>query len=204
VNITQRTAHPANYTKGRQGHRPNLILIHVADGTFEGTIAWFRNPASSVSAHYVISTAGEIAQCVDEGDTGWHAGNWNANLASIGIEHEGSRARDRGRRRRRSCRPARHSWRASANGTASRPARHTTHPPQQDQPSAPLPRPDVAVARVPAGRAGPQRPARPGPRQHARRQDDPATLRPRQQHAGRYSVPHFRHGQGVHRAHPWR
>ncbi len=176
MNITQRTAHPANYTKGRQGHRPNLILIHVADGTFEGTIAWFRNPASSVSAHYVISTAGEIAQCVDEGDTGWHAGNWNANLASIGIEHEGSRARDRGRRR--SAAAGQHGTRGEHLQTVrhhARPGHH--HPPQQDQPSAPLPRPDVAVARVPAGRAGPQRPARPGPRQHARRQDDPATLR---------------------------
>ncbi len=43
-----------------------------------------------MSAHYVVRSAdGHIAQCVRERDIAWHAGNWDYNTRSIGIEHEG-------------------------------------------------------------------------------------------------------------------
>jgi parallel beta-helix repeat protein len=64
------------------------IIIHVMDGYFNGTIDWFRNPASQVSAHYLVSQEGEIVQMVREKNAAWHAGNWEYNLQSIGIEHE--------------------------------------------------------------------------------------------------------------------
>ncbi|MDH6187309.1 N-acetyl-anhydromuramyl-L-alanine amidase AmpD [Streptomyces sp. CZ24] len=37
----------------------------------------------------VRSADGRVAQCVREADVGWHAGNWDYNTRSVGIEHEG-------------------------------------------------------------------------------------------------------------------
>jgi hypothetical protein len=60
------------------------------EGSYSGSISWFQNCSASVSAHYVIrSSDGEITQMVDEADIGWHAGHWDTNERSIGIEHEG-------------------------------------------------------------------------------------------------------------------
>jgi hypothetical protein len=83
-------ASSSNYTAGRGGHSIRYIVIHDTEGSYAGAISWFRNPAASVSAHYVIrSSDGDITQMVSEGNTGWHAGNWTYNQESIGIEHEG-------------------------------------------------------------------------------------------------------------------
>ena len=84
--------HPAastNYATGRDGTPITGIVLHVMDGTLAGTDAWFANPTAKVSAHYGIGRNGEIHQYVDEADTAWHAGDWGANLSTIGIEHEG-------------------------------------------------------------------------------------------------------------------
>ena len=79
-----------NYTPGRGGNSVHYIVIHTMQGSYAGSISWFRNPSASVSAHYSIrSSDGEITQSVSEGDTAWHAGNWSYNQQSIGIEHEG-------------------------------------------------------------------------------------------------------------------
>lgn len=78
-----------NYTHGREGRSPSKIVIHHwgADGqTHEGVVDFFtRGPGSGTSAHYVVS-AGKITQICHDYDTAYHAGNWNANLDSIGIE----------------------------------------------------------------------------------------------------------------------
>lgn len=66
------------------------IVIHVTQGSFEGSLDWFQNPAAQVSAHYTVkSSNGEVAQSVREADIAWHAGNWEYNQTSVGIEHEG-------------------------------------------------------------------------------------------------------------------
>lgn len=66
------------------------IVIHTMEGTYAGSISWFQNCSASVSAHYNIrSSDGEITQMVQEEDVAWHAGHWDTNKASIGIEHEG-------------------------------------------------------------------------------------------------------------------
>src|SRR5262249_40132467 len=52
-------------------------------------IADFQNPAWKASAHYVVSNSGQVTQMVAEKDIAWHAGNWDYNTRSIGIEHEG-------------------------------------------------------------------------------------------------------------------
>lgn len=78
-----------NYTHGREGREPSKIVIHHwgADGqTHEGVVDFFtRGPGSGTSAHYVVS-AGKITQICHDYDTAYHAGNWTANLDSIGIE----------------------------------------------------------------------------------------------------------------------
>jgi N-acetylmuramoyl-L-alanine amidase CwlA len=77
-----------NYTQGRQGKKPDRIVVHWIVGKLSAADAVFKNPASEVSAHYGIGN-NVIHQYVVEQDTAWHAGNWDMNLRSIGIEHEG-------------------------------------------------------------------------------------------------------------------
>lgn len=90
-----------NRDKGREGFRPEAIVIHIMEGTLQGTDAWFSNEESGVSAHYAIGKYGESHQYVGESDRAWHAGRivsptWrllkpdiNPNWYTIGIEHEG-------------------------------------------------------------------------------------------------------------------
>ena len=57
-------------TKGRQGCKIDKIVVH-----------------REASAHYQVAADGRITQLVWDTDTAWHAGNWDANLTSIGVEH---------------------------------------------------------------------------------------------------------------------
>lgn len=86
-------AHSSNYTPGNReedGNSINYVIIHTTQGSYAGSISWFQNPDANVSAHYVIrSSDGEITQMVQNKDIAWHAGNWDYNVHSIGIEHEG-------------------------------------------------------------------------------------------------------------------
>ena len=101
-----------NFTAGRAGQQPKAIVIHVTTAaSAESTLAWFQNPASEVSAHYLIDKdGGKTWQLVKEQDTAWHAGTYlqqrldvnknrpeltwvspaiSTNLVTIGIEHVG-------------------------------------------------------------------------------------------------------------------
>ncbi|MEU9117106.1 N-acetylmuramoyl-L-alanine amidase [Streptomyces sp. NPDC048483] len=85
-------ADPANYTAAnRPSQYPiETVVVHVTQETFDDTIKLFQDPAHKAAAHYVVRSAdGYIAQCVGERDVAWHAGNWDCNTRSIGIEHEG-------------------------------------------------------------------------------------------------------------------
>src|SRR5918995_553911 len=85
-----RPASRGNYTQANRGARwIKYLVIHIAQGSYSGTIDWFQNPRANVSAHYVVSRKGKIAQCVHNEDIAWHAGNWRFNRRSIGIEHAG-------------------------------------------------------------------------------------------------------------------
>lgn len=86
-----RPADSSNYTDGRGGHDIRWYVIHVAEGSYSGTINWFQNPDADASTHYVIedNSNPEITRMVDEGDTAWHAGNWDYNQHSLSIEHPG-------------------------------------------------------------------------------------------------------------------
>jgi MYXO-CTERM domain-containing protein len=80
----------SNYTRGRSGGSIQYVVIHTMQGSYGGSISWFQNPSAGATAHYMVrSSDGDITQMVANGDTAWHAGNWNINQRSIGIEHEG-------------------------------------------------------------------------------------------------------------------
>ncbi|MGI8646709.1 MAG: N-acetylmuramoyl-L-alanine amidase [Mycobacteriales bacterium] len=74
----------------KDGNRIRYIIIHDAEGTYDGTILWLQNPKSANSSHYVIrSSDGQITQMLPTKDVAWHSANANINRQSIGIEHEG-------------------------------------------------------------------------------------------------------------------
>ncbi|MET8947853.1 N-acetylmuramoyl-L-alanine amidase [Streptomyces sp. NPDC004542] len=82
----------SNYTTAsRPGTYPiDRVIIHVTQETYADTLAIFQNPQKAVSAHYLVRSAdGHVAQCVREANVAWHAGNWDYNTRSVGIEHEG-------------------------------------------------------------------------------------------------------------------
>ena len=82
-----------SYTKASRtprGHTITTIVIHATDGgTLGGNVWWLSGGHSHASAHYVISRDGSIVQLVHLSDIAWHAGNWNTNVHSIGVEHVG-------------------------------------------------------------------------------------------------------------------
>jgi N-acetyl-anhydromuramyl-L-alanine amidase AmpD len=72
------------------GPSVRYIVIHDAEGSYQGTVNVFQDPSFGASTHYVIrSSDGHIAQMVENKHVGWHAGNWYINGNAIGIEHEG-------------------------------------------------------------------------------------------------------------------
>jgi N-acetyl-anhydromuramyl-L-alanine amidase AmpD len=84
-------AAPGNYEVPKKPRTVDRIVIHITDpqvaagANVEGAVAWFRNPASKVSAHYVVGQDGEVVQMVRHADIAYHARG--ANTRSIGIEH---------------------------------------------------------------------------------------------------------------------
>ena len=70
----------------RNGEKIRQIILHYTTARdVSGTLDWFGNPASQVSAHYIVARNGDIYQMVKDGDKAWHAKASNSD--SIGIEH---------------------------------------------------------------------------------------------------------------------
>ncbi len=107
-----------HYTPGNQGRVG--VCLHICEGPFEGSITHLRN--SGLSAHFVISEGGTIAQLVDTDHSAWGNGlsyqdnrwisprgkivfpTWqritpgvNPNLQTISIEHAGFHNKSRPR-----------------------------------------------------------------------------------------------------------
>ncbi len=86
---------PYNYGDYDIAGRPrdlkiNSIVIHDTESSYADAIATFQNPASYVSANYVIqSSTGDITEMVRPQDVAWAVGDWYYNTHSISIEHEG-------------------------------------------------------------------------------------------------------------------
>ncbi len=85
-------AHSDNYSNYSRPSDYDVlqVVIHTVQGSYSGCISWFQNASASASAHYVVrSSDGEVTQMVWEEDVAWHAGHWDTNATSVGIEHEG-------------------------------------------------------------------------------------------------------------------
>jgi N-acetyl-anhydromuramyl-L-alanine amidase AmpD len=106
-------AHPSNYRKATQARTIDRIVIHITDGgsKISGTIAWFQDPKSHVSAHYIVGQDGEVVQMVRNNDIAWHASQ--ANSRSIGIEHIANSGEDKDQKLRRLM-PSEAEYQASA------------------------------------------------------------------------------------------
>ncbi len=80
-------ASASNYTASRSSSI-SAVTLHTAQGSYAGTISWFKNASAQVSAHYVIrSSDGQVTQMVRDAHTAWHVRNQNSY--TLGIEHEG-------------------------------------------------------------------------------------------------------------------
>ena len=100
MNITQQSTPNQS---SRNGYKPCLIVWHIADGTYNGTVAWEMNRDSQVSSHFVLGKGGEITQLVPLERAAWTQGvvknqthpyvkthsRVNPNLYCVSIECEG-------------------------------------------------------------------------------------------------------------------
>ena len=80
-------AHATNYTAGRQ-KSIDRIVIHYTAGvgdTARNNGIFFQGANRQASAHFFVDE-NTVVCSVREGDTAWHAGNWDMNCRSVGIE----------------------------------------------------------------------------------------------------------------------
>lgn len=77
----------------RKGNIKYIGIHHTGPGSYNGIIKWLCNSQAKASAHYVVSTSGQITQLVDyDKYEAWHFGvaSWKGkkinNHGSIGIE----------------------------------------------------------------------------------------------------------------------
>jgi len=84
----------------------SMVVVHTCEGSYSGCWGWLVNPASKVSAHYVVDGEGAaVRQLVEEDRKAWHIGatyrcdlnddtlcehdGGSSNALSIGVEHAG-------------------------------------------------------------------------------------------------------------------
>lgn len=80
-----------NYSS-RGGARISKIVCHDCEGSEAGSISWFAQTRSQVSAHLVLSADGNTAtQMVAFANKAWHACNFNPS--TIGLEMAGYAAK---------------------------------------------------------------------------------------------------------------
>ena len=63
------------------------MVLHIAEGSYQGTISWQRNPVSDVSSQFIIGLGGfdtgEVAQMLDTSVTAWTQGAGNGRWVSV-------------------------------------------------------------------------------------------------------------------------
>ena len=76
-----------HYTPGRAGRKINKVVLHHNGGNLSIRGCYDVWQTREASAHYQVDARGRIGQLVWDTDTAWHAGDYDANCTSIGIEH---------------------------------------------------------------------------------------------------------------------
>ena len=88
MNIQWIGCSPSNYMVGREGHAPEVIILHWMAGRLAACDATFQDGRRRASATYGIEDS-TIHQYVKEEDTSFNCGVWEWNTKSISIEHSG-------------------------------------------------------------------------------------------------------------------
>ena len=93
-------ASPDFRSSGNAARKIDLVVLHCTESSAAGALAWLTaKDAMPVSAHYLISKAGDLVQMVGENNVSYHAGgtkekpsSWRGagkvNERSVGIELE--------------------------------------------------------------------------------------------------------------------
>jgi N-acetyl-anhydromuramyl-L-alanine amidase AmpD len=94
-NTIKKAVFSGNY--GGDRSKVTTVVVHTSEGTAASALSWFgmdHKPSGQgpTSAHYLIGKDGKIYSLVPEGKIAYHAGNWDVNVKSIGIELEGKSA----------------------------------------------------------------------------------------------------------------
>ena len=82
-----------NFSNGRQGKGKLGFIIHWIVGNLASADSVFQNRSRNTSAHFGVEDK-TVHQYVDVNNTAYHAGNWDVNLTTIGIEHSAQPGRD--------------------------------------------------------------------------------------------------------------
>lgn len=102
------TVPDSNYRKGRLGNLPDVIVLHIAEGSKASVVATFKDPSVQKSSHFLVNRDGSITQFVNTSDAAYCNGiidnpvselvlqrfntatpATNPNNWTISIEHEG-------------------------------------------------------------------------------------------------------------------
>lgn len=93
--IINKYVHPSNF--GGERSKVDTVVIHTSEGTVASALSWFgmdHKPNNPSSSHYLIGKDGTVYSLVPENKIAYHAGNWDYNVKSIGIELEGKSAEE--------------------------------------------------------------------------------------------------------------
>jgi len=77
----------ANFTHGGMVEPIHGIVLHIQQGTEDGTYSWFNNPKSKASAHFGNPKHGPLEQFVNTDDMAWAQKGGNPHW--ISVENEG-------------------------------------------------------------------------------------------------------------------
>lgn len=64
----------------------DYIVVHWINGSLESCVRTFTDGVRQASAHYGVEDD-RLVSFVDDADTAWALGNWDANQRSISVEH---------------------------------------------------------------------------------------------------------------------
>src|SRR5215471_5673591 len=81
------TPYPGTPNHGGPMVEQRGLVVHIAEGSYWGTINWQMYPEAQVSSHFVVSYSGEIAQMLDTDVTAWTQAEGNGHWLSV--ENEG-------------------------------------------------------------------------------------------------------------------
>jgi hypothetical protein len=71
---------------GGEMHEHRGLVLHIAEGFYEGTLAWQHDKANKVSSHFVVGRLGQLAQVVDTDESAWTQRSGNGHWLSLECE----------------------------------------------------------------------------------------------------------------------